>query len=111
MEAVKDPDLGEYSIPPKYAGGITKPRILILDDGMNFGNTMLALFYAVKVLEPKDIQCCVFLNRICGVSERVVDKIIGNRLKYLYRLFFPHVYRPRDCPLCEVGVPLKRIGG
>lgn len=104
VDAVKDIRRGEFRISkvlqPDLLGAT---GVLVLDDGANHGNTMQALADAVEEAGARNVEYCVFLNRLWGLPAKQLRHMTSDnqRFHFLFRMVKPRVYRPRDCPLCK----------
>jgi orotate phosphoribosyltransferase len=79
-------------------------RVLIVDDVLTTGGSIVDVIEAVKKLKGDIIGVGVLVDR----SEQTKD--FGVPLFSCLRSQTV-TYRPGDCPLCAAGVPLVRLGG
>lgn len=94
---------GQHLISKAQSNELRGRRVLILDDGANFGDTLCSLFLAAEEWSPKSIECCVFLDRLASVARRKVDAVLAlqkTKLLSLFSLSFP-AYHKIDCPICK----------
>jgi orotate phosphoribosyltransferase len=79
-------------------------RVLIVDDVLTTGGSIVEVIEAVKKLKGDIIGIGVLVDR----SEQAKD--FGVPLFSCLRSQTV-TYRPGDCPLCAAGIPLVRLGG
>jgi hypothetical protein len=86
-------------------------RVLILDDGVNFGETMTSLFLAVADHDAGPIECAAFIDRLTSYHRKRLQVILSTRNSLLRSLFyFPFpVYHRRQCPLCKEARRIRRF--
>jgi orotate phosphoribosyltransferase len=90
-----------YAIPPVYARDLPGQRILVVDDGANYGDTLIGIHFALEDVGVGDCVYAVFVDRLIGLARRKVERILGTaQLISLFHLEFPP-YRPWDCPSCS----------
>jgi orotate phosphoribosyltransferase len=94
-------EAGNYTIPEHYVRTIRQGRILVVDDGANYGDTLMNISFALEDVHAKDIHYVVFVDRLSPVSRRKLIRILGaNSLTSLFHLDLPP-YRPWECPICR----------
>ncbi|HEX7364469.1 MAG TPA: orotate phosphoribosyltransferase [Dehalococcoidia bacterium] len=79
-------------------------RVLIVDDILTTGGSILEVIEAVKKLKGDIVGIGVLVDR----SEQTKD--FGVPLFSCIRSQTV-TYRPGECPLCQAGIPLVRLGG
>jgi orotate phosphoribosyltransferase len=110
IPAHRRPDAHEYIIAPDYAEDLrarAPGKVLLVDDGANFGSTLLGMHYAVTrfleyhKIEGYSLAACVLLDRLNGFYAELVREKFGSRFRALYSLKSPPVYHHADCPICR----------
>lgn len=102
VPAIRMPQ-GEYVVSEAYRSSIRGKAVLVLDDGANFGDTLIGLLFGTTDYHPESVDCCVFLDRLTPFYRRKLDLILSSYKSSLTSVFylpFP-VYRPAQCPLCR----------
>lgn len=79
-------------------------RVLIVDDILTTGGSVIEVIKAVKSLEADIIGIGVMVDR----SNEDLD--LGSPLFSCYKSP-ASTYTPESCPLCAKGIPLIRLGG
>jgi orotate phosphoribosyltransferase len=87
-------------------------RVLLVDDILTTGGSLLAMLPAVEALGGVIIECAVLMDRSSGQST-LTSPTSGRTypLRSLWQLDMPS-YEPGDgtCPQCAAGVPLYAPG-
>jgi orotate phosphoribosyltransferase len=100
---------GGYSISDSYSERLRNSVTLILDDGVNFGDTLAGLYFAVTDFQPRSIDCCVFVDRLSPFYRKRLSAVLGSSiLKSLYHLPIPAFHKVR-CPICKRRRELRRL--
>ena len=99
-------ETNDFVIPDIHREKIDGKDVLIIDDGANFGTTMLGMHFAVAKYNPKTTKHAVFLNRLGKTYRKILSTVLHeNEDKYelisLYCLHASPVYRPWECPMCN----------
>lgn len=91
----------KYIIPFNYEKLIKGRTVLVIDDGANFGETLIGIHFLLCNLGPKTTNFCVLLDRLTGVYRQNVDLVLGpDRLFSLFYLPYS-AYHSDDCPTCR----------
>jgi orotate phosphoribosyltransferase len=111
-EEVKDPDGATrrefrrgFSIAPGE-------RVLLVDDILTTGGSLLAILPAVEGFRGEIVSCCVMADRSGGLAS-LSSPVTGRSypLSALWRLELPtYEPGPETCPACAAGVPLHAPG-
>jgi orotate phosphoribosyltransferase len=87
-------------------------RVLLVDDILTTGGSLLAMIPAVEALGGEIVECAVLVDRSGGLSA-LESPSTGRRygLSALWVLDLP-TYEPGDatCPLCAAGTPIHAPG-
>jgi len=87
-------------------------RVLLVDDILTTGGSLLAMIPAVEALGGEIVQCVVLVDR-SGGRETLTSTTTGRTypLRALWQLQLP-TYEPGEatCPRCAAGDPLKVPG-
>ncbi|MCX6005506.1 MAG: orotate phosphoribosyltransferase [Chloroflexi bacterium] len=81
-----------------------RERVLVVDDILTTGGSVLEVIAAVKSLKGNVIGAGVLVDR----SDKIID--LGVPLFSCLKSV-TETYPPDECPLCAKGVPLVRPGG
>ena len=88
-------------------------RVLLVDDILTTGGSLLAMIPAVEALGGEIIECVVLVDRSGGGTNTLTSPTTGRvyPLRSLWRLDLP-TYEPGDetCPRCADGTPLHAPG-
>jgi orotate phosphoribosyltransferase len=107
VPASRSPE-GGHIIPPSYSESMRNASVLVVDDGVNFGDTLAGLYFAVSEFTPI-IECCVFVDRLSSFYRRKLAAVLqGSKLTAVYRLAIPAVHKAR-CPICKERRGLQRL--
>lgn len=79
-------------------------RVLVVDDILTTGGSVIEVIKAVRKLKANVVGVGVMVDR----SERPID--LGAPLFSCLKSS-TKTYKPEECPLCQAGVPLVRLGG
>ncbi|MEO0142396.1 MAG: orotate phosphoribosyltransferase [candidate division WOR-3 bacterium] len=81
---------------------IKNKRVLIVDDVLTTGKSLMETIEAVRAKEAE----------ILGISV-LIDRSVQKMPFEYYCLYKKGVvnYKPQECPLCKANVPLVRLGG
>jgi orotate phosphoribosyltransferase len=88
-------------------------RVLVVDDILTTGGSLLAMIPAVEALGGEIVECAVLVDR-SGQDRQTIESPASGRvypLRSLWRLDLPtwEAGAP-NCPLCERGEPLQTPG-
>ncbi len=87
-------------------------RVLLVDDILTTGGSLLAMIPAVEALGGEIVACCVMVDRSGGMAA-LTSPTTGRSypLRPLWQLQLP-TYEPgaETCPACAAGVPLYAPG-
>ncbi len=87
-------------------------RVLLVDDILTTGGSLLAMVPAVEALGGEIVECCVMADRSGGMAS-LASPTTGRSypLRALWQLALP-TYEPgaATCPACSAGVPLYAPG-
>jgi orotate phosphoribosyltransferase len=110
VPASKTPE-GEYRISTTYEPDLRGKRVLVVDDGANFGDTLVGIYFALEPYHPAQMEFCVFVDRLTSVSRKKVSAILGQQKCSLTSLFYLPIpaYHTQDCPICNQGRGLLRF--
>ena len=110
VPASKSPE-GEFSISATYGPDLRGKRALVVDDGANFGDTLVGMYFALESYHPAQVEFCVFVDRLTPVSRKKVSAILGQRNCSLTSLFYLPIpaYHKQDCPICNQRRDLLRF--
>lgn len=111
-EEVKDAD---GTVRREFRRGFTigrGERVLIVDDILTTGGSLLAVVPAVEAFGGEIVECCVLADRSGGLAT--LESPLTRRvypLRALWRLSLP-VYEPgpATCPACAGALPLQAPG-
>jgi orotate phosphoribosyltransferase len=88
-------------------------RILLVDDILTTGGSLLAMLPAVESLGGEIVECVVLVDRSGGGTNTLTSPLTGRTypLRPLWRLDLP-TYEPgvATCPRCADGTPLHTPG-
>ena len=88
-------------------------RVLLVDDILTTGGSLLAMIPAVEALGGDIVECAVLVDRSGGGTNTLTSPSTGRTypLRPLWRLDLP-TYEPGDatCPRCADGTPLHAPG-
>jgi orotate phosphoribosyltransferase len=88
-------------------------RVLLVDDILTTGGSLLAMIPAVEALGGEIVSCHVLVDR-SGEERRTITSPQTGRLyplRALWRLDLPtHEPGPQTCPQCAVGAPIHAPG-
>jgi orotate phosphoribosyltransferase len=87
-------------------------RVLLVDDILTTGGSLLAMIPAVEALGGEIVECCVLVDRSGGRSTLTSPNTSRTYpLRSLWQLDLP-TYEPGPdaCPLCAAGAPLHAPG-
>jgi len=77
-------------------------RVLVVDDVLTTGKSLLETFEAVKPFGSKIVGAFVFIDRSENFDPGVpLISLLKVRVKN---------YRPEECPMCRAGLPLVKRG-
>ncbi|HET9520369.1 MAG TPA: orotate phosphoribosyltransferase [Candidatus Limnocylindrales bacterium] len=87
-------------------------RVLLVDDILTTGGSLLAMLPAVEAMGGEVVECAVLVDRSGGrptLTSPATDRIYS--LRSLWQLDLPTYDAGREaCPLCADGVPLHAPG-
>ena len=87
-------------------------RVLLVDDILTTGGSLMAMIPAVEALGGEIVQCAVIVDRSGGLSA-ITSPVTGRvyPLRALWRLQLP-TYEPgaATCPRCAAGEPAVKPG-
>jgi orotate phosphoribosyltransferase len=88
-------------------------RVLLVDDILTTGGSLLAMIPAVEALGGEIVECSVLVDRSGRDANTLTSPTTGRAypLRPLWRLDLP-TYEPGSdtCPLCSIGMPLHTPG-
>jgi orotate phosphoribosyltransferase len=88
-------------------------RVLLVDDILTTGGSLLAMLPAVEAMSGEIIECAVLVDRSRGGTNTLTSPSTGRAypLRSLWRLDLP-TYEPgaATCPRCADGTPLHTPG-
>jgi orotate phosphoribosyltransferase len=88
-------------------------RVLLVDDILTTGGSLLAMLPAVEVMGGEIVECAVLVDRSGRDTNTLTSPVTGRTypLRSLWRLDLP-TYEPgaATCPLCAAGAPLHTPG-
>jgi orotate phosphoribosyltransferase len=87
-------------------------RVLLVDDILTTGGSLLAMIPAVEALGGEIVECCVMADRSGGMAS-LTSPSSGRvyPLRALWQLQLPtYDPGPETCPACKAGVPLHAPG-
>jgi orotate phosphoribosyltransferase len=88
-------------------------RVLLVDDILTTGGSLLAMLPAVEAMGGEVIECAVLVDRSGRDTNTLTSPTTGRTypLRSLWRLDLP-TYEPgaATCPLCAAGAPLHTPG-
>jgi orotate phosphoribosyltransferase len=111
-EEVKDPD---GTVRREFRRGFTiapGERVLLVDDILTTGGSLLAMLPAVEALGGEIVTCAVLADRSGGLAT-LESPLTGRSypLRALWQLQLPtYDPGPETCPACAAGVPLHAPG-
>jgi orotate phosphoribosyltransferase len=111
-EEVEDPD---GSTRREFRRGFTiapRERVLLVDDILTTGGSLLAMLPAVEALGGEVVMCAVLADRSGGLASLSSPTTKRNYpLRALWQLQLPtYLPGPATCPACAAGVPLYAPG-
>jgi orotate phosphoribosyltransferase len=111
-EEVKDPDgtsRREFRRGFSIAPG---ERVLLVDDILTTGGSLLAMLPAVEGFGGEIVSCCVMADRSGGLASLISPRTQRvYALNALWRLELPtYEPGPKTCPACAAGIPLHAPG-
>jgi orotate phosphoribosyltransferase len=111
-EEVKEPD---GTTRREFRRGFTiapGERVLLVDDILTTGGSLLAMIPAVEALGGEIVTCAVMADRSGGLASLISPRTGRSYpLRALWRLELPtYDPGPRTCPACKAGVPLHAPG-
>jgi orotate phosphoribosyltransferase len=112
-EEVADPDGG--SPRREFRRGFTimpGEKVLLVDDILTTGGSLLAMIPAVEALGGEIVECCVLVDRSGGLAT-LTSPTTGRvyPLRPLWRLELPtYEPGPDTCPRCAAGEPAVKPG-
>jgi orotate phosphoribosyltransferase len=85
-------------------------RVLLVDDILTTGGSLLAMIPAVEALGGQIVECAVIVDRSGGMPS-LTSPSTGRvyPLRSLWRLELP-TWDPGECPLCAEGTPAVKPG-
>jgi orotate phosphoribosyltransferase len=86
-------------------------RVLLVDDILTTGGSLLAMIPAIEDLGGEIIECVVLVDRSGEDRQTIESPTTGRRypLRSLWRLDLP-TWQPDACPKCAAGEPLQAPG-
>jgi orotate phosphoribosyltransferase len=87
-------------------------RVLLVDDILTTGGSLLAMLPAVEAMGGEIIECAVLVDRSGGINT-LTSPSTGRvyPLRSLWRLELPtYEPGPATCPMCAAGAPLHTPG-
>jgi orotate phosphoribosyltransferase len=87
-------------------------KVLLVDDILTTGGSLLAMIPAVEALGGEIAECCVLVDRSGGLAT-LTSPTTGRvyPLRPLWRLELPtYAPGPGSCPRCEAGEPAVKPG-
>ena len=87
-------------------------RVLLVDDILTTGGSLLAMIPAVEALGGEIVECGVMADRSGGMAS-LISPLTGRSypLRALWQLQLPtYEPGPETCPACAAGVPLYAPG-
>jgi orotate phosphoribosyltransferase len=111
-EEVKDAD---GAVRREFRRGFTiapRERVLLVDDILTTGGSLLAMLPAVEALGGEIVTCAVLADRSGGLASLSSSLTRRNYpLRALWQLQLPtYDPGPETCPACTAGVPLYAPG-
>jgi orotate phosphoribosyltransferase len=111
-EEVEDPD---GTTRREFRRGFTiapRERVLLVDDILTTGGSLLAMLPAVEALGGEVVMCAVLADRSGGLASLSSPTTKRNYpLRALWQLQLPTYFPgPATCPACAAGVPLYAPG-
>jgi hypothetical protein len=97
----RDHEQNTFVVPDFVHKFLKNSQILIVDDGVNTGSTLLGLHYAVHQFKPKGVKYLAFIDRLFGTDRQTIRNVLGANYYFLFHLAVP-VYREWDCPVCTL---------
>jgi len=88
-------------------------RVLIVDDILTTGGSLLAMLPAVEAMGGEIVECDVLVDRSGGATSTLTSPSSGRSypLRSLWRLDLPtYEPGPATCPRCAEGTPLHTPG-
>ena len=88
-------------------------RVLIVDDILTTGGSLLAMLPAVEAMGGEIVKCDVLVDRSGGATSTLTSPSSGRSypLRSLWRLDLPtYEPGPATCPRCAEGTPLHTPG-
>ena len=87
-------------------------RVLLVDDILTTGGSLLAMIPAVEALGGEIVTCAVMADRSGGLAALVSPRTGRSyELRALWQLELPtYEPGPETCPACKAGVPLYAPG-
>jgi len=111
-EEVRDPEGGMRREFRRGFSILPGERVLLVDDILTTGGSLLAMIPAVEALGGEIVECVVLVDR-SGGRETLTSPMTGRTypLRALWQLELP-TYEPGEatCPRCAAGDPLKVPG-
>ena len=88
-------------------------RVLLVDDILTTGGSLLAMLPAVEALGGEIVECVVLVDRSRGGTNTLTSPTTGRTypLRSLWRLDLPtYEFGAATCPRCRDGTPLHTPG-
>lgn len=100
---------GGHTVSRTFGRYLRGKSVLIVDDGVNFGDTLSGVYFAVAEFKPAAVECTVFVDRLSPFHRRRLIAVLeGHKLISVYHLSIPAVHVIR-CPICRERRELLRL--
>ena len=93
---------GEQVFKRGYDELIKSKRILIVEDNVSTGGSILKIVKAVKEAGGEIVGVCAMVNK----NSKINSDTLGVPFESLGEFFIP-TYSPENCPLCKAGIPIN----
>lgn len=93
---------GEQVFKRGYDELIKSKRILIVEDNVSTGGSILKIVKAVKGAGGEIVGVCAMVNK----NSKINSDTLGVPFESLGEFFIP-TYSPENCPLCKAGIPIN----
>ena len=97
---------GEQTFTRGYENFVKGKRVLVVEDIVTTGGSLLKTLEAVKKAEGKIIKVCALVNKNKNINHELPDV----PLEFLAS-FYIDTYEASKCPLCKEGVPINTTVG